>query len=320
MVYETFLQTITDRLQVDLGEEYQFTLRPLPKNNGVTLDGLTIQGPGAPLAPTIYLNPYYEQHRRGMGMDEILADILRLYRSTPPPESLSAEDIDCFDRLKRKVMFRVVHTASNKTLLKDVPSIPYLDLSIIFYLALERNESGQMTALIHNDHIKQWNITANGLWKLARNNTPREYPAEIRSMADTMKEIARENLGESYDEEYFDRLLGVEESISPLYVLSNVNGLYGAGCMIYRNTLQDFADSLGRDLVLLPSSIHEVLLTPDSPELSYENLSEMVASINRQEVPMEDQLSNQVYLYTRNDDRLRIVSHAMNAVGAAALS
>ena len=39
MVYETFLQTITGRLQADLGEEYQFTLRPLPKNNGVTLDG-----------------------------------------------------------------------------------------------------------------------------------------------------------------------------------------------------------------------------------------------------------------------------------------
>ena len=65
MVYETFLETVTNKLQEALGDSYQFTLRPLPKNNGVTLDGLTIQSPGCSVAPTIYLNPYYEQYRHG---------------------------------------------------------------------------------------------------------------------------------------------------------------------------------------------------------------------------------------------------------------
>ena len=59
MIYEAFLETVTNKLQEALGDAYQFTLRPLPKNNGVTLDGLTIQSPGSPVAPTIYLNPYY---------------------------------------------------------------------------------------------------------------------------------------------------------------------------------------------------------------------------------------------------------------------
>ena len=62
MIYEAFLETVTNKLQEALGDAYQFTLRPLPKNNGVTLDGLTIQSPGSPVAPTIYLNPYYEQY------------------------------------------------------------------------------------------------------------------------------------------------------------------------------------------------------------------------------------------------------------------
>ena len=57
MVYETFLETVTSQLQEALGDSYQFMLRPLPKNNGVTLDGLTIQSPDCSVAPTIYLNP-----------------------------------------------------------------------------------------------------------------------------------------------------------------------------------------------------------------------------------------------------------------------
>lgn len=315
MIYEAFLETITNRLQTALGEAYQFTLRPLPKNNGVTLDGLTIQKNGSTLAPTVYLNPYYEQHLRGITIDEILSDILKLYHSTPTPCRITEDDMKQFDFLKSKVMFRVIHTASNRILLSDIPSIQYLDLSIVFFLALERNEDGQMTALIHNDHIRRWGITAQELWKLARKNTPREYPAEIRSMVNMMKEVARRNLGADFDDSYIEQLLLGKDGEAPLYVLSNSNALYGASCLLYYNTLKDFADSLGKDLVILPSSIHEVLLVPNHPETSYEELSAMVTTINHQEVPPEDQLSNQVYLYTRADDRLTIMSHAPDAVG-----
>ena len=320
MVYETFLTSITQHLQADLGSDYDFTIRQLPKNNGVSLDGLTIRGPGIDMAPTIYLNPYYEQYQHGMSMDDILSDILRLYHGTPAPGGIKAEDFSQFEPLKSRIMFRVVHTASNQSLLSDVPHLPFLDLSIIFYLFLERNESGQMTALIHNDHIRHWEVTEKELWSLARLNTPREYPAQIQSMTDMMKEIAKEKLDGSYDEGLIESLLEDEQGISPLYVLSNINGLYGACCMIYKDVLKDFADSLERDLIILPSSIHEVLLTPDTSGTSYEDLSFMVTSINRQEVPMEDQLSNQVYLYKRSDDQIRIVSHAAKTVGAASLN
>ena len=320
MVYKAFLTAVTEHLQANLGEDYHLTIRTLPKNNSVTLDGLTICGPGLDMAPTIYLNPYFEQYQRGMDMEAILSDILNLYQTAPVPDFLHDEDLSQFEPLKSRIMFRVVHTASNQALLKDVPHLPFLDLSIIFFLFLERNDSGQITALIHNDHMHRWDVAAKDLWKLALLNTPREYPSQIQSMTDMMKEIAHENLTDEYDESLLDALLNDEEGVSPLYVLSNTNGLYGAACMLYKDVLKNFADSLGRDLIILPSSIHEVLITPDMPGASYEDLSFMVTSINRQEVPMEDQLSNQVYLYTRVDDQLRIVSHAAKTVGAASLN
>lgn len=141
MAYEIFLECLLQNLQAALGEEFHFILRPLPRNNGVTLDGLTLQGPGAHLAPTIYLNPYYQKLIHGSSLESIVEEILQLYQTTPPPASLTAESVIDFEYLKDKVMFRMIHTASNQVLLSDVPHIPYLDLSIIFFLSLERTDT-----------------------------------------------------------------------------------------------------------------------------------------------------------------------------------
>lgn len=309
MVYETFLETITEQLQNALGEEFEFTLRPLPKNNGVTLDGLTIQSPASPLAPTIYLNPYYQHHLQGLEIDAIVHDILELYRSTPLPSTVTIQDLDSFPDLEKKIMFRIIHSSSNQVLLSDVPHISYLDLSIIFFLALERTCAGQMTALIHNHHAARWQVSARELWSLAQKNTPLKYPAQIRTMTEMMTGYDWGAKDNSFSSGSFDLLLQDNANELPLYVMTNQSGLYGASCMLYQNVLRDFAARIQQDLIILPSSIHEILLTPDSPNASYEELSRMVTSINRQDVPLEDQLSNQVYRYTRCDDRIRIMSH-----------
>lgn len=40
-----------------------------------------------------------------------------------------------------------------------------------------------------------------------------------------------------------------------LYVLTNSRGINGAACMLYPRVLKEFAESLGEDLIILPSSI-----------------------------------------------------------------
>ncbi len=318
MVYEAFLKTIVTRLQQEFGEEYEITVRKIPKNNGVTLDGLCIHRADFSMSPTIYLNSYYIHYQDGLSMESVIQDILRLYHNTSLPASITQENLTDFEYLKPRIMFKLIHADSNEQLLTQIPHIPYLDLAIIFYLHLDRSASGQMTALIYKEHLVRWNIKLKDLWHFALMNTPLNFPAEIRSMSELLKEIAQKNLGDEYDEESIEAILEDEEQVSPLYVLTNQFGLNGACCMLYRSILKDFAESIGTDLIILPSSIHEVLITPNNPGASYEELSNMVTTINQAEVPPEDQLSNQVYLYTRADDRIRIVSHAPTLVGAAA--
>lgn len=307
MDYAAFLETIKQALQTRLGEDLQLVIRSVPKNNSVMMDGLSIQYPDSSLAPTVYLNPYYTLYQDGMSPEAICSDILGLFHTGLPSDLFHERDLGNFDDMESRIMMRLIHTDSNQELLQSVPHVPYLDLSIVFYLFLDRTSSGQMTSLIHKDLQERWKAKTPELLRLALRNTPREYPAELKSMSEVMKDIARQNLGSNYDEQSLDRLLEEEESFSPLYVLSNSSGIYGACCMLYQNTLKNFADSLGYDLIIIPSSIHEVLLAPDNNKMSFEYLNSMVTNINQSEVPKEDWLSDHIYLYTRADDRIRVV-------------
>ena len=65
MEYETFLNEVKEQMEHALGKGYDLTLRRVPKNNGLMLDGLCIAKSGGHVAPAIYLNPCYLQHQAG---------------------------------------------------------------------------------------------------------------------------------------------------------------------------------------------------------------------------------------------------------------
>ena len=314
MVYTAFLDVIRQMVQTRLGSTHKVQLSQFSKNNGLVLDGLSILPAGGHLAPTIYLNPYYALYLKDMTLEEIVDDILSIVSDGSCLPHIEARIMSDFSLVRSKVAFKLINTASNPELLSDLPHFPYLDLSIVFYLFLEKNDSGQMTALIHNDHLKLWRLSEEELYQTAMENTPRLLPSTLKTMREVMSEIAVNQLGE----DYYDDLAGSfdeDSPLSPLYVLTNQTGLYGAGVMLYPNILKNFADRMGQDLVILPSSIHEVLLLPYDETVDFDSLNDMVVSINRSEVPSEDQLSNQIYFYNRSDNQITQITNSSVPVG-----
>ena len=88
----------------------------------------------------------------------------------------------------------------------------------------------------------------------------------------------------------------------PMYVLSNKSRINGASCILYKDILKDFAMVVDKDLYVLPSSIHEVILLPSDGTQESEQLKEMVREINQSQVEKEEVLSDSVYYYRRSDD------------------
>ena len=60
MKYTEFLHTIETEITARLDNNFKLTIHPVKKNNGMIYDGLVIINPKFNIAPTIYLNPYYD--------------------------------------------------------------------------------------------------------------------------------------------------------------------------------------------------------------------------------------------------------------------
>lgn len=301
MLYEEFVTTVQSKLKMRLGTSYHVTIQKVPKNNGTMLDGLCITKPGQKVSPTIYLNSFYERWKSGTAMTCILEELINIYSEESSIPQLDSGLLHDFKNLRDKVAFKLVHTASNREMLKDLPSIPFLDLSLIFYLYLNENEYGHMTATIHNSHMKSWGVTPNELYRLAMKNTPRLLPAELKSMEEVIRELCAIQMDDDFIRQLIREQAQVEEP-TPLYVLSNTCGVNGACAMLYESALKNFADLLEQDLLILPSSIHEVLLLPYAEDICMEDLFQMVRHVNQTEVPVEDRLSDEVYRYKRAED------------------
>ncbi|MFT4104407.1 MAG: DUF5688 family protein [Lacrimispora sp.] len=316
MVYETFLETVKNSLKETLGDEFDLSLQSVQKNNGLQLDGLCIGKAGEKSAPTVYLNQFYQEFSYGRPLEDILSDILSLYHDSLLPMSPPFEELLIPDQIKNKVIFRLISKTANETLLKDIPHIPYpdLDLTLVFCLALQRTKDCLMTALIHNSHLHTWGFSTEDLFLAAKANTPRLFPARIRSLSEVIKDIARETAEKELEgalEEFFD----TSPMSPPMFVLTNSTGINGASSLFYEGILKDFANANDSDLIILPSSIHEVLIIPYNDTISLEELSDTVFSINQEEVPEEDRLSNHIYHYSKSKNSLTVAFTSSAPIG-----
>ena len=153
-----------------------------------------------------------------------------------------------------------------------------------------------MTTKIFNYNLADWKITEEELFKIARQNMERQFPVCVHTLKNVLLEGILEH-GEEIDEEDVFLIKEMAKDAPALYVMTNRSQTFGASCMLYDSALEDFAKSQGCNVVILPSSIHEVLLLKHEKGMDFKDMREMVMEINRNEVPEEDVLSDSEYLY-----------------------
>jgi len=82
-----------------------------------------------------------------------------------------------------------------------------------------------------------------------------------------------------------------------MYVLSNADKLNGAAAILDSKTMEDISEKLGGDFIVLPSSIHEVIVLPVNEDMDRQTLEAMVQDVNAGQVAPEERLSDHVYMY-----------------------
>lgn len=293
---ENFILKITDLVQKKLGADYKISMQKNLKNNDVLLHALIIQNKSTNITPSIYLDNLYQTYLKGNSLECIAEEIIHIYQMNKPSHPFDASSFLDFENAKEHIVFQLINTEKNKDFLLDIPHVEYLDLSIIFkFLASSQFGTGFIT--IHNEHLKHWNITTKELYTLAVYSTPRLLPAQVESLADIVKSLG---VTLADNEQCEDDCI--------MYVLSNSRRENGSGVLLYSKVLELFAEEIGKDLYILPSSIHECILIPAIEGIKSDDLRDMVHTVNATELSPIDFLSNNIYYYSRITKKLELIS------------
>lgn len=199
-----------------------------------------------------------------------------------------------WEELKQKVRFRLINREQNQEYLKSHVHREYLDLAAVFGVEAADLKAVKALVPVTETMASEWGVTADDLWAAALANLEEEecIVVDIRYMIPGGIEENREDIN--------------------MYVCMTQDGSGngGAGAILKKDLLKQFAGEHKEKIYILPSSVHEMLLVPDDGKGVENVLKEMVEEVNdgfRYESP-EEWLSDSVYYYDREKDEVRIAA------------
>lgn len=293
-----FFEHVKEKVSQTMGEEYVVHLNEIVKNNGLELTGIVIMKNGMNAAPTIYLNEFYEEYQDGKDFSDIVENIISIYYDNNDKLEMDFSFFEDFEKVRPKIMYKLLNYETNQKMLQDVPYVRYMDLAIVFYIMIDHEVIGNGSIMIHNNHAKMWQVNEATLYETAVNNTPKLLHYRFSSMENVVEEIFGTKEAE-------DVLENEKLSEHDMYVLTNNRKLFGASCMMYEGLLKKIATKLQSNLYIIPSSIHELIILPQKEfPYSKDELIEIVKSINSTEVDVVDVLSDNVYIYNMETESI----------------
>lgn len=308
---DIFIMSVKQKLERETGCE--ITIKPVTKNNGVKLTSLIILRKDSNTHPTIYLEPFYERCEKGEDFDNIIKMMLELEENSKLNFDFDVSNFTDYEKVKSNIYYRVVNYNANLKMLDSVPHTKFLDLAKVYYVVVRDENYGEGSILINNEHIRIWGVTENEIEKVATVNTETKMQPTVRNIKEIVKKKlmwAFEELkeeGEILEELNIPDLDNIGEY--PMYVVSNERGYFGASVMMYTGFLKVVSDVMKDDLIILPSSVHEIIFIKfeDAGYNFVGDLREMVENVNKEVVDREEFLSNNVYLYDRQMGKIKIV-------------
>lgn len=297
MSFEEFSKNVAENIKMYLPNEYagaEVELKNVIKNNDVELTGISIRNIGNDIFPNIYLEGYYDKYVDGAEMNDIMQAIADVRVSHEVDKDFDIRAMTDFDQVKDKIICKIINAEMNAEYLVNKPYTQVEDLAVTYAVDLGGSEFGHMTTAITENLLKNYGISKEELHKIAMVNLA-DSQIEFKSMRDVLIDMMFPDGIDEGDPRVY--MLPPEEETPFMYVLSNGDKMNGAAAILDSKTMEDISEKLGGDFIVLPSSVHEVIILPGSVGADRHQLEEMVQSINAGEVPPEERLSDNVYMY-----------------------
>ena len=309
LTFDDFADELVEELRYYYIEQGQknvtVIMKEITKNNGLIMHGVVIRDGDKALTPNIYIDGMYLDYCQGMSIEECADKVRDLYnKSINTNLAISDEFFKSYESVKDNIYPKLINRERNAQMLETVPHAVLGDLAMIFRIYnSEFDGEGRGAVTVNKELLDMWQVDAAQIYENAMDNLRNNGATSIRSLYSIVSEIMLKS--NNYDAEK-DMLQIHNDDTPQMYVMTTRDRLNGAVGMIEADKLSEFADKLGTDLYILPSSVNEIILLPRNEDKDdTEVLMGMVKEVNAHEVPTEDFLSDNVYTFTRSDKALR---------------
>lgn len=302
MNYEEFKKEVMASMKDHLSEEYKdydMKFQTIKKGSGREYEALMV-GPKdrkMSVIPALNITEAFKKYESGVPFDEVMDNLADIRMNAPIP-SFNKEDIFDYDKIKDKVLPRLINTAANQEYLADKPHRDIEDLSLVYAVRMSEDSEGFSEAVITNDLADMWGVTAQDLHDKAMDNIAERPP--VFQNIESVLFGNKENL-EIEDVE-------PEKYNMPFFILTNQQKTKGAVMAVNPKTMDRITAKFG-DVYVIPSSVDETLIVPKSAVDDVQELARIVRQVNDSEVRPEDQLSNNVYEYDSETHTLKIAGN-----------
>lgn len=277
--------------------EMNWDVATVHKVNKGEVTSLTGMMEGQTMAPCLYIEPFYEQYlQENMTFSAIATMIDYKYQDLQQiGVNFDAEHFMDFDRMKDSIIAQLINKDTNVEMLKDIPHTDVAgDMAVIYREVVSIDQDGMSSIVINNDMLKKWNQSVEQIHEIALENTPRLCPIKIQRLTDVILDIMKsQNASENEIELFREACCSMEDPLQ-MTVVTTQNAVNGATAIMYPE-FKDWLKSFGRDAVILPSSVSEVICIKAGEEPDINELRELVKEVNQNVVSQQEYLSDNVY-------------------------
>ena len=242
--------------------------------NGITFEGIVIRSEST-IAPVIYTDPIINESET---VEEASDKVLRLYEA----HSTAPFDVDVL-KDPNWILEHItigLQLTSNETLVKRETEFEGIEQYLM--LRGEINDSSY-SLKVTPELLSTADIDTEDAWREAMIHICRD--THLISLDKIMEDM----LGEDFDEAMM--------SGSPIHVITTLQKTKGAAAILNRDALSRFAREHEVDsLMVLPSSISEMLIIPFDDSMKLEDMSAMVKEVNDTQVAPEERLTDRAYI------------------------
>lgn len=291
MTFQTFRDRVFSLVSAQTPIGKTIGMRTVQKNNGVFLTGIYAEDEKAgTLAPIAYLEPFYEAAPENPDCSGAAEAILKLLFETDRPPMDAAQFTDP-DFLLEHTVLKLVNREGNGGLLKEAPHRPFLDLAAVLLIYLPDIPMGKGFVTVRRFMLERAGLSQDKLYEHALANTKRLFGECLVDMNAVI-----------FGEEAPDTD-AADVDPSAYFVLSNRESYFGATVLLYGDSLRRLSEKLEDDLLIIPASVHEVLVTRKEGKNTKE-LRELIRKVNHETISSEEVLSDSLYCYERAYDRV----------------